>query len=108
MVKIKITKVLYPDEEQYVGGTYEALEMNYSGKVEYATRVREDLLIPVKAENCVVIEDYKTPEKPIDEKILLVQDGSVDIDALEEWSEGRGIHVVVYRNGANKPEFLNL
>lgn len=37
------------------------------------------------------------------DKILLVEDGSVDVDRLE----GDGFYVIVYRQGANKPEWLD-
>ena len=40
------------------------------------------------------------------QKILLVEDGSVDIDNLEEWCNEQNIKLIVYRNGASKPEFL--
>ena len=36
------------------------------------------------------------------DKILLVEDGSVDIDKLEE----DGFYVIVYRQGANPPMWL--
>lgn len=36
-------------------------------------------------------------------KILCVEDGSVDIDKLEE----DGFYVIVYRNGATPPYILN-
>ena len=37
----------------------------------------------------------------LNKPILLVEDGSVDVDRLEE-----GFYVITYRQGANKPEFL--
>lgn len=41
-------------------------------------------------------------EKTLPEKIVLVEDGSVDVEKLER----DGFYVIVYRQGANKPEFL--
>ena len=43
-------------------------------------------------------------------KFLFVEDGSVDIEELEQEMEMKNpeIKVVVYRNGANKPELLDL
>ena len=38
----------------------------------------------------------------LNKPILLVEDGSVDVDRLEE----DGFYVIVYRQGTNKPEFL--
>ena len=40
-------------------------------------------------------------EKKFD-KILLVEDGSVDVEKLEQ----DGFYCIVYRQGANKPEWL--
>lgn len=39
----------------------------------------------------------------VQNKILLVEDGSVDVDDIEE---NLGIKCIVYRQGANKPEWL--
>lgn len=44
--------------------------------------------------------------KSSQQKILLVEDGSVDIDDLEDWCGRQNIKLIVYRNGASKPEFL--
>ena len=38
----------------------------------------------------------------LSKRILLVEDGSVNIEQLEE----DGFYVIPYRQGANKPEFL--
>ena len=38
----------------------------------------------------------------LNKPILLVEDGSVDVDRLEE----DGFYVIIYRQGTNKPEFL--
>ena len=113
MVKIKINKVKWPDEEKYIGGIYEAFKLKFSdGHFDYATHVDEDRIIGVKPENCEVISD-ETKASVVGEttqsqqnKILLVEDGSVDIDNLEVWCEDQGIKLIVYRNGANKPEFM--
>ena len=40
--------------------------------------------------------------------ILLIEDGSVDIDALEEDLMGMGIKILVYRSGSQKPDFIRL
>ena len=39
---------------------------------------------------------------------LLVEDGSVDIDKLEEKIQGSGIQIVVYRAGAPMPKLIML
>ena len=40
--------------------------------------------------------------------ILLVEDGSVDVEALEEELAGMGIKILVYRSGSQKPDFIRL
>lgn len=40
--------------------------------------------------------------------LLVVEDGSVDIDFLCEALMGTGIKILVYRNGSQKPEFIRL
>lgn len=58
------------------------------------------------------IEEFEEPSvneandeipKPKYDNILLVEDGSVDVDAIEE---DLGIKCIVYRQGARKPEWL--
>lgn len=40
-------------------------------------------------------------------KLLFVEDGSIDMDDLEDLKD-LGIKVIVYRQNAQKPELLNL
>ena len=47
--------------------------------------------------------DVSKEEKTIKDKILLVEDGSVDVESLEQ----KGFCVIVYRQGGKKPEWLN-
>lgn len=42
----------------------------------------------------------------VQNKILLVEDGSIDIDKEEEILNKMGYHIVIYRQGANKPKIL--
>ena len=51
----------------------------------------------------------KKPRKPEDYKILLVEDGSIDIDDLEQFIDEHNlkIKIVVYRAGSIPPCFLN-
>ena len=53
---------------------------------------------------------YQEQLKAPYQKFMFVEDGSVDIDELlEEMSEKNPeIKVIVYRQGSNKPEFLDL
>lgn len=116
-IKVKINKVEWPEEEQYLGHTCEAFEMIFSdGRHEYATHVDADRIIGIKPENCDVISAVEEgrlaaiEEQTVEptKKILLVEDGSVDVDELDAWCDQNGIKMIVYRQGANKPEFLNI
>lgn len=51
----------------------------------------------------------KKPRKPEDYKILLVEDGSIDVDGLEQFIDEHNlkIKIVVYRAGSIPPCFLN-
>lgn len=51
----------------------------------------------------------KKNEEPEDYKILLVEDGSIDIDGLEQFIDEHDlkIKIVVYRAGSVPPCFLN-
>ena len=115
MVKIKITEAEYPNEEEYVGGIYEAFKISCGdGLVHYAAYVSDEMILWVLEKNCEVIESEKTQAVEVNEhqpsaptpQILMVEDGSVDIDDLEEWCADNSIKLIVYRQGANKPEFL--
>lgn len=46
---------------------------------------------------------YKKQLKKL-KKFLLVEDGSIDTDNLENWAEVQGIQIITYRQGSNKPE----
>lgn len=54
--------------------------------------------------NKIVIDEI---DKRLGKRYLLVEDGSVDTDNLIEELENENIKVIVYRQGASKPEFLN-
>ena len=51
----------------------------------------------------------KKPRRPKDYKILLVEDGSIDVDGLEQFINEHElkIKIVVYRAGSVPPCFLN-
>lgn len=49
------------------------------------------------------VAEYKRKMEALTkDRILLVEDGSVDIDKLEE----DGWYIIIYRQGANPPMFL--
>ena len=114
MVKIKVTRVEWSDEEKYIGNVYEAFEMKHpDGHIDYAAHVDQNLIVCFSPKNCEVIEE-KTQAVEVNEhkpfaptsQILMVEDGSVDVDDLEEWCDNNDIKLIIYRQGANKPEFL--
>ena len=51
----------------------------------------------------------KKPGRPENYKILLVEDGSIDVDSLEQFIDEHDlkIKIVVYRAGSIPPCFLN-
>ena len=60
-------------------------------------------------EPAMVEKDIKQLEEEVEKlraivkgKVLMVEDGSVDIDKLEK----DGFYVIVYRNGATPPQYL--
>lgn len=109
MVKVKIIKN-NPSNEfgEYINNVYEAFIDNHFGEgycVDFL-----DKIIYVPKEYCKEVPDNNqttniaTPnEKTNCDKILLVEDGSVDVDYIVE---ELGIKCIVYRQGSNKPEFL--
>ena len=61
----------------------------------------EDL---IKELNKKLTEENDKLKKALPQKILLVEDGSVDIDKLEQ----DGFYVIVYRQGSKPPMWLEL
>lgn len=105
MVKVKIIK----DDDigsfkEYIGSIYDAFIDNYSGTEGYCVNFLGRILF-VKKEYCEEVnEDFKVVSQPEkSDKILLVEDGSVDVDYIED---KLGIKCIIYRQGANKPEWL--
>ena len=113
MVRVKILKAGSEYEEKFVGGVYEAFRLESSdGMVTYAVHVETNNLWYFCQEYCEEVSGggcAASEEKSTDatNRVLMVEDGSVDIDALEEYCEDKGIYVLVYRQGSNKPEFLS-
>lgn len=101
-----------------IGKIFEALkfvdkyETNEKYKEMYALGLEDGvwfvpaLCCEVIEEKTMSIEEFKT--KPLEiipnttDRFLLVEDGSVDVDSIEEL----GIKCIIYRSGANKPEWL--
>ena len=101
MVKVKIIKNPYvdrKDSDKYVGNIYEAFIDNRFGD-GYCVNLLDDIWFIPKA----CCEEVDINEKTNSDKFLLVEDGSVDVDDI---AENLGIKCIVYRSGANKPEWL--
>ena len=66
---------------------------------EFESRIDVDKVIERNEE---LEEENKKLKKLLNDKILLAEDGSVDVDKLEE----DGFYVIVYRQGAKPPMWL--
>ena len=124
-MKVKVIKLddrhdIYEPEKERIGKVYEALKFksNYEEdenyKDYYALNLGDSIWF-MPSICCEVVEEptieefkesLKTkqleliPNTP--DRFLLVEDGSVDTNHLEEL----GINYILYRSGANKPEWL--
>ena len=124
MVRVKVIKIderyeeyATQEEKDRVGEIFEAFVINdeYQQDERYKTQYALNLhkcVWFVPADCCEVVEGLTTKEnnskyethKPNSTSgILLVEDGSVDIDHIED---DLGIPCIVYRQGSNKPEWL--
>ena len=86
--------------------------MKFPDRDDYCVHVADDRLEGFKPE---LVEELGVEMVGIEaqtaeptKKVLLVEDGSVDVDELDAWCDQNGIKFIVYRQGANKPEFLNI
>lgn len=111
MVKVKIIKnpnVDRKEGDKYVGNIYEAFRDNRFEE-GYCVNLLDDIwFIPKECceevnEDFKVVSQSENSSKPKHDKILLVEDGSVDVDYI---AENFDIKCIVYRQGANKPEWL--
>ena len=66
---------------------------------EFESRIDVDKVIEINEE---LEEENKKLKKLLNNKILLAEDGSVDVDKLEQ----DGFYVIVYRQGAKPPMWL--
>lgn len=127
MVRVKLLKekhwkngnFTYKEDGDFIGKEYDAFVVTRTDdkgvkKVTYALDMGDCVYFvdecQVEVLSVEPTEEVKQneiiPNKQ--QKILLVEDGSVDIDNLEEWCNENDIKLIVYRSGANKPEWLNL
>ena len=127
MVRVKVIKLpkCVTEDDKYIklGQVYEAFELRdeksesdfykhffvlnigwgiFNIEPENVEVIEDDANEKVGDNNNNIVKSYSQ------QKILLVEDGSVDIDNLEEWCTEQNIKLIVYRSGANKPEWLNL
>ena len=126
MVKVKIVELPYgiAEDDKYIklGQVYEAFELRDEEcgddfyKHFYALNIGVGVF-QISPENIEVVEEENIVAKMIEEdkhnpqfqiqktpaqKILLVADGSVDTDHLDEL----GINYIIYRESSPKPEFI--
>ena len=100
MVKVKIIKdTEFGELQKYLGQIYEAFIDKYSANEGYCVNFKDKINF-VPKEYCEVLEETIDTKK-----VLLVEDGSVDVDYIEN---ELGIKCIIYRQGANKPEWLEL
>lgn len=121
MVRVKLIKhpAENPDPQDplQVGEIYEAFETKWYEEQRYALNVNGENIYFAPKEYIEIIEEEPTVEVIAEEKvqkvlngkprILMVEDGSVDVDALEEWCEENNIKLIVYRNGSTPPAWLD-
>lgn len=64
----------------------------------------EPIIEPKMIDNHIreIEEEVKKLRAIVKDKVLMVEDGSVDIDKLEE----DGFYVIVYRSGSTPPQYL--
>lgn len=115
MVKVKIIEnphVDGEDSDKYVGNIYEAFIDNRFEE-GYCVNLLDNIWF-IQKKYCEEInecieqnEEYRcisTPKEKVNyDKILLVEDGSVDVDYIED---ELGIKCIIYRQGSNKPQWL--
>lgn len=125
---------VYTEEGEFVGKEYEAFETNsiqdgknckryfldFGDGCYIADEVQVEVLdasldysneegvLKSIRENVEMQSPQWTVVKAQPKKVLLVEDGSVDIDDLEEWCDNQNFKLIVYRSGANKPEIIEI
>ena len=123
MVRVKLLKekcwengvFLYKEDGEFCNKEYDAFFINRKndrGMKEYALDMGDGIYYVDECQVEVLSVEATGEVKQNEiipnnqQKIFLVEDGSVDIDNLEEWCNEQNIKLIVYRNGASKPEFL--
>lgn len=125
MIKVKLLKLdenfsdfETEEEKERIGKVFEAFlitrehEENERYKQQYALNLGKYIwFVPI---DCCEIVEEPTLEVGVNaqsvsnrttKKFLLVEDGSVDIDQIQD---DYGIDCIVYRQGAKKPEWLEV
>lgn len=106
-MKVKVIKVEDKKDCNAIGKIYDAIKIKVNvGDYRYVMPCEElgcwflpEKYCEVIPDNTVITVDNQVIKK---ENILLVEDGSVDIDKLEQ----DGFYVIVYRNGSQPPMWL--
>lgn len=75
----------------------------YSNETQHTNTNMEEF----KLGNATYIPIKAIPINPI-KGLFIIEDGSVDIDFLDDVLFGTGIKVLLYRSGSQKPELIRL
>ena len=80
---------------------YDPLTLKPIVDIDVEQLLEANRLLETEKEN--LLKEIEQLKNKLSSKILLVEDGSVDIDKLEE----DGFYCIVYRSGSNPPQWLN-
>ena len=80
---------------------YDPLTLKPRADIDVEQLLKANRLLEAEKEN--LLKEIEQLKNKLSSKILLVEDGSVDVDQLEE----DGFYCIVYRNGSNPPQWLN-
>lgn len=125
MVRVKIVKLPegIRDDDPLIklGQVYEAFELrneeSWNDFYNHFFALNIGIgIFDISPENVEIVEEEPTVEVIADEKvqkvlngktrILMVEDGSVDVDDLKEWCEQNNIKLIVYKKGSVLPFWL--
>ena len=84
---------------------YEKLKKDVNERIGYCSFNDSERMILEAYQK--ILEDLENVELGLEQtKILLVEDGSIEVEENEEDLKRLGYKVIVYRKGANRPEIL--
>lgn len=80
---------------------YDPLTLKPIVDIDVEQLLKANRLLEAQKEN--LLKEIEQLKNKLAGKILLVEDGSVDVDQLEK----DGFYCIVYRSGSNPPQWLN-